>query len=189
MKLIFRLAPLGVLLAVTACGTDTDYSKAALVCPTVGVLSDASVLRAYGEGAERDQANLAYELEFMRSHLLECTLEKGKMTAALRFEARAKTGPAASSNDYDYSWFVAVMNPDGDVISKDVKKGSVGFKSGKAEAFFAEEYDDIEFSPPEGKDGLGYEILIGFQLTREEVELNRAKKAAPPDPPDLIMQK
>ena len=190
MHVIFRRAlPCVLLAAMPACSTDSDIGKAPLVCPAVGVLSDASSMRVFGEGAGRDQANTAYELEFMRAQLMECALDKNRMTAALRFEARAKTGPAVPSNSYEYTYFVALLDPDGEVISKDVRNASVEFKSGKTEAFFAVEYDDVEFDVPEGRDGLGYEILIGFQLTREQIELNRAKQAAPASSPDLIMQK
>ncbi|MSP44004.1 MAG: hypothetical protein EXR08_11715 [Alphaproteobacteria bacterium] len=190
MHVIFRRALAGVLLAVlVGCSTDSDIGKAPLVCPTVGVLSDASEMRMFGEGTARDPANLAYMLEFMRANLVECTLEKRVMTASLRFEARAKAGPAAPANSYEYSYFVALLNPAGEVVSKDVLKGSVKFKSGKTESLFAEDYDDIKFTVPEGKDGLGYEILIGFQLSREQLELNRASHAAPVPGPALIMQK
>lgn len=190
MHVIFRRALAGVLLAVlVGCGTDSDIGKAPLVCPTVGVLSDASEMRVFGEGAPRDLANLAYTLEFMRADLLECALEKGVMTASLRFEARAKAGPAAPANSYEYFYFVARLNPAGEVVSKDVLKGSVKFKSGKSESLFAEDYDDIEFTVPEDKDGLGYEILLGFQLSREQLELNRASHTAPARGPELIMQK
>ena len=189
MHVTSRVALLGALLLLpAACSSDKDLSKAALVCPVVGVLSDASVLRVFGDGAGRDQANTAYELEFMRAHLLECELKKDVMTAALRFEARARTGPAAPSSEYEYPYFVALLNPDGEVVSKTIRKGTVKFKSGKTGAFFAQEYDDIEFTVPEGKDGLGFEILIGFQLTREQIEFRRAQDAAPKSGPDLIMQ-
>ncbi len=189
MHVIFRVALLGaLLLAPVACSSDKDYAKVALVCPTVGVLSDASVLRVFSDGAGRDQANTAYDLEFMRAHLLECELKESEMTAVIRFEARAKIGPAASANSYDYPYFVALLSPDGEVLSKSSRTGSVKFKSGNTEAFFAQEYDDIKFTVPEGKDGRGYEILVGFQLTREQVEFNRAQHAAPAAPPDMIMQ-
>lgn len=189
MHVISRIALLGALLLLpAACSSGEDFGKVPLACPTVGVLSDASALRVFGDGTGRDQANTAYELEFMRAHLLECKLKEGEMTATIRFEARARTGPAAPSNEYEYPYFVALLNPDGEVISKDLRKGTVKFKSGKTEAFFAQEYEDIEFTVPEGKDGLGFEILIGFQLTREQIELKRAQDAAPKSGPDLIMQ-
>lgn len=190
MHVILRMTLCGAALAaLAACSSDDNIGKTALVCPTVGVLSDASVLHVYGDGAARDQANTAYVLEFMRSYLMECALEKNRLTASLRFEARAKTGPAVPSSEYEYPYFVAVLSPDGEVISRDLRKASVKFKSGATEALFAEKYDDIEFTVPEGMDGLGYEILVGFQLTREQIDALREKKAAPAASPDLIMQK
>lgn len=177
MSVNIRVALLAAaLLAPAACASDSEIGLKPLVCPTVGVLADASAMRVFGEGAARSDENIAYDLEFMRAHLLECELEKQEMTAVIRFEARAQTGPAASASNYDYSYFVAILAPDGAVVNKTVQTATVKFKSGKSQTFFAEEYDDIAFTVPEGADGLGYEILIGFQLTREQAGYNRARR-------------
>lgn len=178
MSVNFRLALFGALLPIiAACASDNEIGLKPLVCPTVGVLADASSLRVFGEGPGRDAQNVAYDLEFMRAHLVECELQEQEMTAVIRFEARAKAGPAATANEYEYAYFVALLAPDGDVISKSVQLAKAKFKSDKSEIFFAEEYGDIEFTVPEGDDGLGYEIVIGFQLTREQTDYNRAQRA------------
>jgi len=191
MNVKFRVALAGALaLITTACGTDDEIGLKPLVCPAVGVLSDAASLRVFGDGAGRADADTAYDLEFMRVNLLECALEKEEMTATIRYEARAKTGPAATQDAYEYQYFVVLMAPDGNILSKTVQRSTAKFKSDRAEIFFAEEYDDIEFKVPEGADGLGYEILIGFQLTREQMEYHRAKRASPAvgSFPDIVTQ-
>lgn len=189
MHVIFRVAlSSALLLAAAACSSNEDIGKVALVCPTVGVLSDASSMRVFADGPGREQADTMYDLEFMRANLLECELKDNEMTVVIRFEATAKTGPAVTSNKYDYPYFVALLSPDGEVLSKTIRKGSFKFKSGGAEAFFAEEYDDIKFTVPDDKDGRGYEILIGFQLTREQIEFRRKQNAVPESGPALIMK-
>ncbi|MFZ5835401.1 MAG: hypothetical protein ACOY2B_08465 [Pseudomonadota bacterium] len=168
MNVKFRVALAGALLLMAAsCSTDEEIGLEPLVCPAAGVLSDAASLRVFGDG------------EFMRVHLLECALENGEMKAAIRYEARAKPGPAATQNAYEYQYFVTLLAPDGTILSKTIQRSTAKFKSDRAEIFFAEEYDDIEFTVPEDADGLGYEILIGFQLTREQMEYNRARRASP----------
>ena len=191
MHVIIRAALTGALpFLLAACASDSQIGLQPLVCPMVGVLSDASSLRVYGEGAGRGDDDRAYDLEFMRAHLLECELKDGEMKAAIRFEARARTGPAAVSDEYAYPYFVALLAPDGEVLSKTVLNATAKFKSDGSEIFFAEEYDDIKFTVPEGADGLGYEILIGFQLTREQMDFNRAQRAAPKadSVPDVVTQ-
>lgn len=186
MHVISRVALLGaLLLMVAACSTDDKIGLEPLVCPTVGVLADASALHVAADGG-----GTAYNLEFMRAQLLECELKDNRMTATIRFEARAQTGPGVTSNEFSYPYFVALLDPDSKVLSKTVRKAAAKFKSGKTETFFAEEYDDIEFTVPEGKDGLGYEILVGFQLTRQQMEFNRAKAAKPGliQVPDIVTQ-
>lgn len=180
MNVKFRVALAGALLLMAAsCSTDEEIGLEPLVCPAAGVLSDAASLRVFGDGAGRSDADIAYDLEFMRVHLLECALENGEMKAAIRYEARAKPGPAATQNAYEYQYFVTLLAPDGTILSKTIQRSTAKFKSDRAEIFFAEEYDDIEFTVPEDADGLGYEILIGFQLTREQMEYNRARRASP----------
>jgi hypothetical protein len=50
MHVISRIALLGgLLLLPAACSSDDDFGKAPLVCPAVGVLSDASSLRVFGD--------------------------------------------------------------------------------------------------------------------------------------------
>lgn len=162
--------PLALLFLLGACGSDDEeiYAKP-LICPTVGVLTSASHLRSPGSGEP------AYDLEFMRARLQNCELKKGRMTAEIRFEMRADRGPAMTENGFDFSYFVALLNPEGEVIEKTIEKDSGKFKSDRKQVFFARSFDDIEFEVPEGKDGAGYEILVGFQLSREQFEHNIAK--------------
>lgn len=170
--------PLALLLALGACGSDDDeiFAKP-LICPSVGVLSSASHLRISGGTGEP-----AYDLEFMRARLQNCELEKNRMTAEIRFEMRADRGPAMTENGFDFSYFVALLNPEGEVIDKTIEKDSEKFKSDRQQVFFARSFDDIKFEVPEGKDGAGYEILVGFQLSREQFEQGLAKpEIAPPD--------
>lgn len=197
MNVIFRFVTLSALLvALAACSSDGDEEEIekevipeALICPTTGILSDASVMRVFAGGSAANAGDVAYDLEFMRASLLECELnEEHELTAKIRFDARAQSGPALSDNTIRYPYFVAVLDPAGKVLSKTVREGEAKFKSGSTLTRFGMEYDDIKFTVPEGKDGLGYEILIGFQLTREQVEFNRALKVKSDPGPNLVTQ-
>ena len=173
----FAVMPLALFLLLGACGgNDDEIFAKSLICPTVGVLSTASHLRATGGNGEP-----AYDLEFMRARLQNCDLKKNRMTAEIRFEMRADRGPAMTESDFDFRYFVALLNPEGDVINKSIEKDSGKFKSDRPQVYFARSYDDIKFEVPEGKDGEGYEILVGFQLSREQFEQSIAKpENAPP---------
>lgn len=194
MNGISRFVVLGALLAAAvSCrgsGDDEEMKDAEfpqeLVCPTTGILEEASLMRVFASGAAAAPAGVAYDLEFMRALLLECELnDKQEMTAKIRFEARAQPGPARAENTIRYPYFIALLDPNGKILDKKVLEGEAKFKSGDTQIRFAEEYDKIKFDVPEGKDGQGYEILIGFQLTREQVEFNRAQKARSTDDPVL----
>lgn len=182
MHLSCRLAAAAIALLISACGgKPKDEAELPPTCPVMGVLADAALLRIYKEGGGRAAADVAYEVEFMRANLLECEVKDGKMISSIRFEAVARTGPAAAGSSVKFPYFISVLGPDNKPVSKKLYEHQAKFRSGQPLTRFGEEVKKIEIIPPEGKDGEGYEILIGFQLTREQLELNRYREKPRPD--------
>lgn len=183
MHLSCRLAAAAAMaLLISACSSKPkEEAKLPPACPVMGVLADAALLRIYREGSGRAPADIAYEVEFMRANLLECELKDGKMTSAIRYEAVARTGPAAAGSSVKFPYFITVLGPDDKLISKAMHEHQAKFRSSQPVTRFAQEVKKIEIIPPEGKDGEGYEILIGFQLSREQLESNRRQEKPKPD--------
>ncbi len=178
-----RLAALfAVVLVLGACGTKKKLAELPPTCPVMGILSDASQIRIYREGGGREQADVAYELEFMRANLIKCEMDEGKLFSSIRFEAVARSGPAAPSRKMQFPYFVSILAPDGKLVVKVPFQHNVKFKSGSNVTRFSKELERIYLIPPKGKDGLGFEILIGFQLTREQLEINRKLQKSNSDP-------
>lgn len=188
MQIICRNVALGAaMLGLVACGSKSA-SDLPPTCPVMGVLSDAAIMRFYQEGSGREQADVAYEIEFIRGNLGECKLDDGKLVSNISFDIVARKGPAVSSDKVAFDYFISVLGPDGKVVSKQVIGHVEKFKSKPSEIRFSIGKDDVALTPPEGKDGLGYEILVGFQLTREQLELNRARNQPPEKQPDVMLR-
>lgn len=186
MYVMYRsLAMTVALLLLYGCGSGKSAEDLPPTCPVLGVLADASHVRFYQEGSGREQSDVTYELEFIRGELRECNRDDDKLSSEIRFDIVARKGPAGA-DDARFTYFVSILGPDSKVVSKELYEHSADFKSDKPEVRFSIEKNDIEITPPEGKDGLGYEILLGFQLSREQLDLNRARGQTVTEPAVLM---
>lgn len=188
MHVIRRSAMLtAVIMLLGGCGGKKQAEELPPTCPVIGVLSDAAQIRVYREGGGVEQADVAYEMEFIRASLKKCKKSDGKLYSDIRFEIAARKGPAASSNKIKFPYFISVLGPDNKPVSKKLFEHQVGLKTNEPLTRFALEKEKVLITPPKGRDGAGYEILIGFQLTKQQLEHNRARQKTEPAP-DILMQ-
>ena len=87
----------------------------------------------------------------------------------------AERGPALQTSQFSFDYFVTILTPDGAVSAKEVFRTPVGFPSG---VFRAGALESLTQTIPleSGADARGYSILIGFQLTEDQVEYNRRSR-------------
>ena len=92
---------------------------------------------------------------------------------------RAARGPAFSGADPDLTFFVAVIDVDNDVITKQVFQGTPDL-AGKNVNIYRQNVSSFVVLPwAKDKHPSDYEILTGFQLTPEELAYNRTPKSLP----------
>jgi len=84
-------------------------------------------------------------------------------------------GPAAGGSTHTYNLFVAVTGLDSVVIDKQVFPITIEFSTGQDRVRVTEIFDSVEI-PRAGADtsGLNFEVLVGFELTEDELEFNRS---------------
>ena len=84
-------------------------------------------------------------------------------------------GPAAQGASKSYEMFVAVTRTDRAVIDRQVFPISVTFEPGQDRVEVIEEFNSIELPRASAStSGANYEILVGFELTDEQLEFNRS---------------
>ena len=84
-------------------------------------------------------------------------------------------GPAAQSDTKTYDMFVAVTRTDRAVVDRQVFPITVTFEPGEDRVEVIEEFNSISLprvSPTTS--GANYEIIVGFELTDEQLEFNRS---------------
>lgn len=84
-------------------------------------------------------------------------------------------GPAAEGNTHTYNYFITVTRTDRVVISKQVFPVTVRFDRGEDRVRVIQEFNNIEIpraTPTTA--GTNFEIIVGFELTPEQIEFNRS---------------
>jgi ABC-type proline/glycine betaine transport system substrate-binding protein len=145
------LAGMGML-ALAGCA-ENDAMVAG--CPNVGVLRDAGTLRT-------DQG-----VAILSGILANCGYDDTSVTIAANVMITARANEGASGGTIPVTYFVAVTDPNRNILSKKTFTTSVTVGSDTQETL-------TQVIPvPKTMDARWFEVLVGFQLTPEQVAANR----------------
>ena len=161
-------------LALAACaipGLTEEKDQKAELCPSASILGNAEQVVQFKEGSGRDLIDVMFQAEIGKL-TMSCRYLKGRVVTDLSFELIAERGPAARSRNGDFDYFVAISDVKGRVLAKETFRSRIGFPENRRRAGILEE---IEQSIPlrKNEDGGGYEILVGFQLSEDQLQYNR----------------
>ncbi|MDP6342908.1 MAG: hypothetical protein QF578_16505 [Alphaproteobacteria bacterium] len=171
-----RLIPAGLLLlaisALPGCGLFP--SEEARPCPRVSLLNDAGRLIAYREGPGRDLTDVRYEAR-VEDVNWACGYTKNRLRVAAKIDIVATRGPASRQGKISVPFFVAITGGDQQILAKQAFKSELVFPKGRRRAGVREEIEQIIFLR-EGETGAHYEIIVGLQLSEEQLRLNRRRR-------------
>jgi len=167
------MALVSVLAAGVLSGCSSSKKPA---CPRVGILSDAAELSRMRDGGS-DVSDIAYQAEFSNVSL-ECEIGEQAIESTVKFRMIVQKGPRATGDTVSVPYFIALVTPTGGIVSKTVVDQQVSF-GGQSAVQISKEVDKslTLFPILERVQPGGLEVLIGFQLTKEEVAFNREQKA------------
>jgi len=173
-----RWGAVTALAALTACSSPrlTEFPPS---CARVAMLGDAAQLVRYRPGAPgEDLTDLMLEGR-VAGFKGGCAREdKDTVRTVLTIELQLARGPALGGRDAAVPYFVAVR--DGDRIrDKQVYNLRVRFPENQDQIHIVS--DEITMLMPVNKEksAASYDVLIGFQLTPEELEANRRRGPRP----------
>lgn len=157
---------MSILLA--GCSTKEDS-----LCPGAAALVEASTLTVIAAGTTPDPAHTLYRVA-VSNVTTDCSIDPGARTADssvdIHFVAtRAPTGETAR---YRVPYFVGVRQG-ATIIRKQVYWVTFGFAPGEASTNFDQSIDSTVIKIANDKQPYDYQILVGLQLTREQLEYNR----------------
>jgi hypothetical protein len=159
----------------------TSKSQNVGPCPLMGVLYDASRVVEF-KNNEEAFANVGFTGE-MRNVSGLCRYVGDKpITMNLTIDMALGRGPAATGDKHTYRYWVAVARRDVAPIFKQYYEVDVDFPGSADRVDVRQEVKTITI-PRANPDtsGVNFEILVGFDLTPEQLAFNRDGKRFRPD--------
>ncbi len=143
-------------------------------CPVTGITTDLGNITQF-----RDKDIISETI--IASVKPECSRDDKAVIVRLAIDFKGRLGPAGIKDakteaSYSIPYLVAVINPKGQIISKDIFAITMVYKDGQAEQSFPDLLEQI-IPLPSGEKPSDYKIMIGFQLNDEELAYNRALTA------------
>jgi len=142
-------------------------------CPTVATVDDAATLTRF-VGSDRDLTDVAFEAEIgeMKG---SCGYDEDEIDVDLTVEFIASRGPADTARRADFRYFVAIARRDQTILARKEFDSHIEFPGNQTRAGIVEELvQRIPIQP--GESGRNYVIYVGFALSPEELEFNRAQR-------------
>ncbi|MES1156831.1 MAG: Tat pathway signal sequence domain protein [Alphaproteobacteria bacterium] len=146
-------------------------------CPLMGVLYDASRVVQFAAPNEERYANISYTGEMEGVRGLCRYVDADPITMSLSVDMQFGRGPSATSMERTYRYWVAVARRNQAPIEKQYFDVNVRWQPNQAVVAHTEEINHIVI-PRATADtsGENFEILVGFDLTPQQVQFNRDGK-------------
>ena len=145
-------------------------------CPNALALYDAHRLVQI-RGDDTQYANVGFTAEILNVVSLCRYTDRNASPIDMELGVRMAfgRGPAAEGDTYTYTLFLAVTRTDSAVIHKETYPITVRFERGQDRVERVEEFAEI-LIPRAAADtsGSNFEVLLGFELTDEQLEFNRS---------------
>jgi hypothetical protein len=167
LRRILPVAATAACLALAACNT-TEVEK----CPAVAVLVDTgslTQLQTNGQG----QPSVLYSVR-MTDARRDCDLPKYSrdLTGSATIDFQATRTNAAAGATYTVPYFVAITT-EGKILAKQQFQVALAFQPGETTTTFNDSVNSLSLSIGRDKKATDYGILVGFQLTKEQLDYNR----------------
>ena len=160
-----------ILLSVSGCGSTPPATKADTSCPAAGVLESAGRQTKFPDGGMAGTA--VYEARIAGVSAAGCRVERdGTGVVDLRIVVQLTRGAASTGTDYPISYFVAVVSPAGQVLSRQAFRVDFRIPVDRNGASANEELT-VRIPRPDTAPLGEYRIYAALQLTAEELEYNR----------------
>lgn len=143
-------------------------------CPQASVLVDTGMLTVLRPGAAPDPANAIYSAQIVRAKQ-DCDLPKfgSKLVqASVDIDFRATRPNGSGQAVYTVPYFVAITT-EGKILAKREFTIQFTFDQGASVANFSDSVNSLQISVGRDKKPTDYGILVGFQLSKGQLEYNR----------------
>lgn len=155
--------------AVTGCGWfgGDDF----VACPRFVALGDAQQVVRHAPGSARDVRDVLFEGEII-DIAGECETDENFVEIEVATLFSIRRGPADEARRGTLTYFASLVGPDDQVLYRVEETVDFRFRGNRT---VAEEDSVLDFDGQliPGTDPRDYRVVVGIQITREELEFNR----------------
>ncbi len=162
-------------LPLLGCSSVTNmFSNPKVACPVGRVVGDAAQVTRFRAGGGMTANDVALNVT-LAPPKVSCDYDPDEHTAELKaqFPITLHAGPAATTGDQDFTYFVAVVDGNTNAILSRKDYRIPLSLAGLQTAVYAEEVENLELTVARGKMPADYRVLVGFVLTPAELAYNR----------------
>lgn len=177
---MLKLAPLVLAVLLAGCSSggriveSMNYTPNSGPCPVVGSVYDAARYVKFADADGKIYSDIAFTGEITDVRLFCRYTGKVPLVAEVEIDFAYGKGPKASGNTHDYPYFVAVTRRNGKVLAKEYFTSRAEF-GGREVTGKTELVNRITIPrADESISGVNFEIVVGFELTPEQLEFNRS---------------
>lgn len=161
--------------ALPTAGGDTSVERlASNGCPPVEIVPELGTIIEFDEREKPSLDGMTSRLDMTNSNTT-CKFRGNTMTVDLRLGFQGKLGPKvpqAGQPFFSYPFFVAIVSPGGSIVAKEIFGASITYEGGEQTKAYQENLRHI--IPVKSRShGAGHKIMVGFQLTPEQLSFNR----------------
>ncbi len=152
-----------------------QFTELQPICPQVAIVRDLAEARDYG-GEVPDSAQLVSSAKLLNVSG-DCTYDKDTIDISFTLDMLALKGPRLGGDQTSFSYFTAVMKPDGSILTKNIQTETFHFSSSEHTDQKEEKlHVVIPLSSKMRLAGPDYRVFIGFQLSDNQLEEIRREK-------------
>lgn len=169
-----RIAGAGALLGalvLAACETLLG-APPVITCPAAYVVADAARVTQYREGSGTDLTDIRYAAAIIGINWACSYDEDGTLDVEIAIDFSASRGPAADDATGRFSYFVALADPNREILAKQEFKIEVAFEGNTSRVGFRR-IAGATFVVGDPAIGSAHQLYIGFQLDEKQLEDNR----------------
>jgi hypothetical protein len=161
---------------LSACGIFSRKDKAEAACPQGIIPADSAHITRFRDGPGRDLTDVLTEGQIY-DILIQCKYDKQSVTVDLQIGVIGMRGPADRSRNADFEYWVAIVDPADKIVERSSSRAVFQFKDNETRITLVK--DDLEPYIPlaDLKAGPNYQIIVGFQLSADELKWNREQRA------------
>jgi hypothetical protein len=163
-----------IIAAIVTAGLASCSTSRVERCPPASVLVDTGTMTVFRSGSAPDPANVLYTVQIARAQQ-DCELPKfgsRVVTASVAIDFRAARSNGGEAVSHVIPYFVAITS-EGKILAKRDFTVQFTFEAGQQVASFSDSVKSLAVSLGRDKKPTDYGILVGFQLTKDQLEYNR----------------